>query len=434
MKNKYCTACVAALYVLLMFVGISANADEIIGQQQVFKKSDSALSASQNSEGVFTLNGEILSLKSLSEHDKATAQVKLLALQASGLSLNQAEQYLLYVVRANIANVKGQENKVINWLNKAIKLEPSLAKKQLDAPLFADTYLTLASIYERQGADKKAFDSKKKYIKKYFSYLEQQKELRVKRLDEKYNIERKREENELLTHGNQIKRYALARAESAQFAQYRNIAIFLAAALVFLLLILRQFKIRRALKLLVKTDSLTLLANRRAFFDTGYSYMEQALLANGELSVLMLDIDHFKSVNDSFGHDVGDKVICHVAALASETMRSRDFLARIGGEEFAAILPDANIEQARAIAERIREKVQDNSKGNKNNTIEVTVSIGLASINDMRENFDSLLHAADIAMYQAKANGRNQVCSYIPVPLQGAVSELNQGIISRRDT
>ena len=162
--------------------------------------------------------------------------------------------------------------------------------------------------------------------------------------------------------------------------------------------------------------------------------MEQALLANGELSVLMLDIDHFKSVNDSFGHDVGDKVICHVAALASETMRSRDFLARIGGEEFAAILPDANIEQARAIAERIREKVQDNSKGNKNNTIEVTVSIGLASINDMRENFDSLLHAADIAMYQAKANGRNQVCSYIPVPLQGAVSELNQGIISRRDT
>tara|TARA_R110000737_G_scaffold239065_2_gene251091 strand:+ start:789 stop:2048 length:1260 start_codon:yes stop_codon:yes gene_type:complete len=413
MKTKYCLAYVAALYTLLTFVDISASADEIITQQKVFNKLDTSLSPALNEQGVFTLDSEILSLKTLSEHDKATAQVKLLALQASGLLLNQAEQYLLYIVHANIANVEGQENKVINWLNKAIKLEPSLAKKQLDTPLFAGAYLTLASIYERQRATQKAFDSKKIYIEKYFSYLEQQKELRVKRLDEKYDIERKHEKNQLLTQNNQLKRYALALAQSAQREQYRNIAIFLAASIIFFVLLLRQFKIRRALKSLAKTDSLTLLANRRAFFDNGYIYMERALLANSELSVLMLDIDHFKKVNDSFGHDVGDKVICHVAALASETMRSRDFLARIGGEEFAAILPDANIEQARAIAERIREKIQDHSNEHRVNDIQTTVSIGLASINDVRESFDSLLHAADMAMYQAKANGRNQVFSYI---------------------
>ena len=372
MKTKYCLAYVAALYTLLTFVDISASADEIITQQKVFNKLDTSLSPALNEQGVFTLDSEILSLKTLSEHDKATAQVKLLALQASGLLLNQAEQYLLYIVHANIANVEGQENKVINWLNKAIKLEPSLAKKQLDTPLFAGAYLTLASIYERQRATQKAFDSKKIYIEKYFSYLEQQKELRVKRLDEKYDIERKHEKNQLLTQNNQLKRYALALAQSAQREQYRNIAIFLAASIIFFVLLLRQFKIRRALKSLAKTDSLTLLANRRAFFDN-----------------------------------------CHVAALASETMRSRDFLARIGGEEFAAILPDANIEQARAIAERIREKIQDHSNEHRVNDIQTTVSIGLASINDVRESFDSLLHAADMAMYQAKANGRNQVCSYI---------------------
>lgn len=412
MKNKYCITYLSAFCALLSFVGISAHADEIVGQQQVFNKVDGRLSKSQNAQGVFTLNSEILSLKTLSEHDKAAAQAKLLALKSSGLVLNQAEQYLLYIVRANIANIEGQEHKVINWLNKAFKLEPSLTKKQLDSPLFADAYLILTSIYERQGEDKKAFDSKKKYIKKYFSHLDQQKELRVKRLDEKYDIERKHEENELLIQNNQIKRYALARAEANENAQYRNLVISLAAAIVFLVLLLRQFKIRRALTLLAKTDSLTLLANRRAFFDNGRVYMEQALLSDSELSVLMLDIDHFKAVNDSLGHDVGDEVICRVAALASETMRSRDFLARIGGEEFAAILPDANIAQARAIAERIREKIQDDGNCNKINNVHVTVSIGLASINDIREDFDSLLHAADIAMYQAKANGRNQVCSY----------------------
>jgi diguanylate cyclase (GGDEF)-like protein len=89
-----------------------------------------------------------------------------------------------------------------------------------------------------------------------------------------------------------------------------------------------------------------------------------------------------------------------------------NFFDRIGGEEFAAILPDASIEKAHAIAEHMREKIQDHTSTHKNNKIRVTVSIGIASIADVREIFDSLLHAADMAMYQAKANGRNQVCSF----------------------
>ena len=109
---------------------------------------------------------------------------------SSGVTLNIAEQYLLNVVRANISNTDGQEHKVINWLNKAIALEPSLSSKQLDSPLFADSYLLLSDVYQRQGEDQLAFDNKKKYIKKYFSHLKQYKELRVKRLNEKFNIEK----------------------------------------------------------------------------------------------------------------------------------------------------------------------------------------------------------------------------------------------------
>ncbi|AZQ85206.1 GGDEF domain-containing protein [Colwellia sp. Arc7-635] len=410
-----------ALYFLsICMLGNVANADEALGEQQVFNQSDNlsanlAASSSEHdpaAEFIFPINAQILSLKTLSEHDRVTAQVKLLEFQALSLMLNKAEQYILYLVRANIANVEGQEYKVINWLNKAIKLEPSLAKKQLDTPLFAGAYLVLAHIYAGIGEDKKAFDNKKLYIKKYFSHLEQQKTYRLKRLNEKYDLEKRKGENELLTQNSQIKHFDITRAESDRQEQNRNITIFIAAVIVLFLLLLRQFKIRRSLKLLAKTDSLTLLPNRHSFFKSGRSYMKKALSEGKELSVLMLDIDHFKKVNDTFGHDVGDQAICNVAALASETMRDRDFLARIGGEEFAAILPDANIEQARAIAERMREKIQDSTSKTQLNKVAITVSIGLASIKDVTDNFDSLLHAADVAMYQAKTNGRNRVCSY----------------------
>jgi diguanylate cyclase (GGDEF)-like protein len=410
--NKYSLLIGLALYLLMIFISTVVNADEVTGQQEAFDPLNSLYAKQQRPIVFFAINSEILSLSSLSVHDKVAAQVKLLAWGKLSHTLNVAEQYLLYVVRANIADVAGQEYKVINWLNKALKLEPLLARKQLDSPLFASAYLTLANIYASQGEDKKAFDSKKQYMKKYFAHLKQQKEYRVKGLNEKYHIEKKHEENELLRQNSQIQYFALARAEFERSQQHRNIAIFIAVGSLFLLLLLRQFKIRKALKLLEKTDSLTLLPNRRLFFSHGATFMNQALTGNKALSILILDIDNLKNINDNFSYDAGDSVIAQVGVLAGETMRSRDFLARIGGEEFAAILPEATIAQARAIAEHIREKIQANISKNKNNHIQVTVSVGIASIADIRESFDSLLHAADLAMYQAKANGHNQVCSY----------------------
>lgn len=404
----------------LINISFQTLADENINKQQAFTSSGSPQINPDNSKEILVISGAVYALKTLSEHDKSAAQIKLLEMLSSGVTLNIAEQYLLNVVRANISNTDGQEHKVINWLNKAIALEPSLSSKQLDSPLFADSYLLLSDVYQRQGEDQLAFDNKKKYIKKYFSHLKQYKELRVKRLNEKFNIEKKHEENELLAQNNEIKQYALSRAESDRTQQHIHIAIFIVAVSVFFLLLVRQFKIRRALKLLAKTDSLTQLPNRRSFFSRGNAYMNKALSSDKELSILMLDIDDFKTINDNLGHDAGDSVICRVAALADETMRSRDFLARIGGEEFAAILPDATIEQARSIAEHIREKVQDNASNNISNNINnntkqqtaVTVSIGIASIRDVKEDFDSLLHAADLAMYQAKVKGCNQVFSF----------------------
>jgi diguanylate cyclase (GGDEF)-like protein len=401
-----------AFFIVQSLVSVAVASDSS-GQEQIFNEFTASITSQKNIVENFPIDQQILALKKLSEHDAASARTEMQRLQQIGLELNQAEYYLLHLARANIANIKGQEHKVINWLNKAIKLESYLNEKQLNSPDFASAYLMLANIYHQQGLYQKAFDSKKKYIKKYASHLKLRNKLRVRRLNEKYQMAKKLEQNELLEQSGELKRLELARAESQRSKQNLNIAIILLAGLLFLLLLLRQFKIRRALKILAKTDDLTKLANRRAFFSNGYRYMEHALKAQSELCVLVISIDHFKQLNDKLGDDIGDDIICHVAGLASEAMRSRDILARIGGAEFAAILPDANIGQARSIAERIREKIQHCAKeGLKEES--VSVSIGLASINDANDSFDDLLHLADMAMQQAKANGCNCLCNDLP--------------------
>jgi diguanylate cyclase (GGDEF)-like protein len=394
--NRYFISKRLIAFFIVQLWASAAAASESSGQENIFNEF-TASTLQKNIAENFPHEQQILALMNLSEHDADSAQTEMQRLQQIGLELNPAEYYLLHLARANIANDKGQKHEVIDWLNKAIKLETNLNEKQLNSPGFASAYLMLANIYHQQGLYQKAFDNKKKYIKKYASHLKLQNKLRVKRLNEKYQMAKKLEQNELLEQSGELKRLELARVESQRSKQNLSIAIILLAGLLFLLLLLRQFKIRRALKMLAKTDNLTKLANRRAFFSNGYRYMENALKAQSELCVLVISIDHFKPLNDKLVDEIGDDIICHVAALASEAMRSRDILARIGDAEFAAILPDANIGQARSIAERIREKTEHSVKEELRNS-SISVSIGLASINDANDSFDDLLHLADMAM------------------------------------
>ena len=120
----------------------------------------------------------------------------------------------------------------------------------------------------------------------------------------------------------------------------------------------------------------------------------------------------FKNINDNYGHDIGDKVIKIIAELGSETMRSRDLFARLGGEEFAGLLPGVGCDEAKAIAERLREKVANKDLSELNISQQLTVSIGVACLDQDDKSFDDLLNAADIAMYYAKENGRNLVCQF----------------------
>jgi diguanylate cyclase (GGDEF)-like protein len=123
----------------------------------------------------------------------------------------------------------------------------------------------------------------------------------------------------------------------------------------------------------------------------------------------MLDIDRFKAVNDRFGHPAGDEVIVHLAALASKCKRDSDILARVGGEEFALLLPETLLSNAAALAERLRTAVARMPLTGIAAGIGTTVSVGVATVDQTMTEFSNLMSAADRALYEAKRAGRNQV-------------------------
>ncbi|WP_323014453.1 diguanylate cyclase [Devosia sp.] len=151
------------------------------------------------------------------------------------------------------------------------------------------------------------------------------------------------------------------------------------------------------------TDPMTGLLNRRALFDR----FDTARLETGT-AILMFDIDHFKRINDLRGHAAGDAVITHFAAILRENMRPEDTAARIGGEEFCAILPAMTLERAKAVAEAVRASFESRPAPLESGAISATTSVGVATCG-AEETFSSVLNRADNALYKAKDSGRNTV-------------------------
>ncbi len=163
---------------------------------------------------------------------------------------------------------------------------------------------------------------------------------------------------------------------------------------------------------LAQKDPLTGLNNRRAFFDQGNRIVKQASRFNHPISVIMADLDHFKNINDTYGHTVGDKVLQSISKLLQHTIREIDIVARMGGEEFAFVLPETDSDEAVNLAERLRLETEKASVAHKESTIKITASFGVYSCSATDETLESMLTKADDAMYIAKKKGRNQVKKY----------------------
>jgi len=166
----------------------------------------------------------------------------------------------------------------------------------------------------------------------------------------------------------------------------------------------------KELLVLATTDFLTELPNRRQFLTRlTEEFHRVQRLGNQCCSVLMLDLDRFKRINDTYGHAVGDAVLVHFAQIMRKTFRKIDMAARMGGEEFAVILPGSDLAVAHASAERLRERVAKIPFLQDGKSISVTVSIGAAAMVSSDSDADQTLIRADEALYRAKENGRNQV-------------------------
>jgi diguanylate cyclase (GGDEF)-like protein len=163
------------------------------------------------------------------------------------------------------------------------------------------------------------------------------------------------------------------------------------------------------LEILASVDSLTQVANRRHIKNMLRDEASRAKRTGTTYSVIMLDIDHFKKVNDTLGHAVGDDVLRAVAKTCAATLRQVDRVGRIGGEEFLVVLPDASPSDAVQVAERVRKEVANLTFAQKD--LKITISLGVASC-DGKGSVPELLERADQALYDAKDSGRNKTCSH----------------------
>lgn len=172
-----------------------------------------------------------------------------------------------------------------------------------------------------------------------------------------------------------------------------------------------QHKIQQELHVQASVDYLTGLYNRRFFFELADKSFSESVRHQRSLSLIMIDIDYFKKINDVYGHPVGDVIIKFVAAKADSLIRREDAIARIGGEEFAILLPSTDLEAAKVIAKKIQNTIASSSiEGDWEGVIDPKVSIGVSTMLAEDKEFYNLYKRADKGLYKAKESGRDKVC------------------------
>jgi len=160
------------------------------------------------------------------------------------------------------------------------------------------------------------------------------------------------------------------------------------------------------------TDELTRAANRRGFVQSVENELSRCRRTGASMTMALLDLDLFKNINDTYGHQTGDKALQHVSGIIRKCLRQYDIFGRIGGEEFAIFLSNTTADAAHTIADRIREQIRDQTMESDNESIELSVSIGLSTLG-CDASFEQLYTQSDTALYQAKETGRNRVVRYV---------------------
>jgi diguanylate cyclase (GGDEF)-like protein len=198
--------------------------------------------------------------------------------------------------------------------------------------------------------------------------------------------------------------------------QYLNMGLVLAPLCGLTISNARAYQIiadnEKQLQHLASVDSLTGLFNRRHFFDVAELEFKRAKRYNRPLSAIMIDIDFFKNINDTYSHAIGDRVLVELSRLLITELRESDIRARMGGEEFVVLLPETDLSLAQSLAERLRKNIADMVIDIEGKSVQITVSLGIACMDSTIKTLDDILHLSDLALYNAKRNGRNQEATW----------------------
>lgn len=176
-----------------------------------------------------------------------------------------------------------------------------------------------------------------------------------------------------------------------------------------------QRKLRQEVENLARIDPLTSTYNRRFLMELGERELERSRRYEVPLSIILLDVDHFKEINDVYGHLAGDRVLIGMSEQLRSCLRSVDIIARFGGDEFIVLLPETSSIAASQVAERLRREIEMITTSELNDEQTPTISLGIASTNDGSCSMDQLLETADRALYRSKNFGRNRITAFAEV-------------------
>jgi diguanylate cyclase (GGDEF)-like protein len=339
--------------------------------------------------------------------------------------MNKAQEYLPYVqevilqfehyvVKADLLNKLDFTNKAVEELSIAEQILPKdLLNNENNSGLII--LGRKSKFYAELGQYQYAFEMLTSYMEGYKKLRSKEKEEKVLKNRVNFDVQRNEIRNQMLEKDNKIKALQLKQATSEQQIQTFFLIALALLSLGLIVGMYRQIHARRELKSIAETDGLTELFNRRYAFASGENLAKTCKESDSPLSVILFDLDEFKDINDTYGHPAGDFVLKNIGEISKACLRGSDIMARVGGEEFLAILPGVKLEMAEFIAGRLKEKMEHFEQAFEDNSFYVTASFGVAVANE-DDDFEKLIQRADKALYQAKDNGRNCVALASEMP------------------
>jgi diguanylate cyclase (GGDEF)-like protein len=345
---------------------------------------------------VYTLRGMALVLSKLGRQAEALARVD----EALAGAIKSGDEELLAQVRLTRAGILRQVGRLQEAARELESVRTRFEKTE-SYRFLEKTHDERAQTYAALGDWRRAWEARGDLMAVREKLTDRLREEHVSRLRIQFDTEKKEQENRALVRENALRTRALA--DASRIRTLQAVVIVLGAALVAFLVVMA-----RRMRRLALTDELTRLPNRRHLLSLADEQVRHAKSGGRGFSVLALDIDHFKRINDTYGHDAGDVVLRRVADTCRRALRRHDRIGRTGGEEFVVVLPDTNAQLAADVAERLRAAVAAADFSDIATDLAITISIGVTQWMSS-DDFHAVAKRADDSLYRAKEGGRNRV-------------------------